>query len=87
MNGEICVCDLAEQIGMKQALMSHHLRTLRAVGLGQSRKDGKWIHYSLNKDATNEVSELVQAFLSEGNNSDKTCNLHGICCQINHEEL
>ena len=87
MDGEICVCDLAEHIGMEQTLMSHHLRTLRAAGLVRSRKVGKWIHYSLDKDAMNEVNVLLQAFLSEKNISDKTCDSHDICCQVTKEEL
>ena len=87
MDGEICVCDLAEQIGMEQTLMSHHLRTLRAAGLVRSRKVGKWIHYSLDKETTNEIGVLVQAFLSESNISDKACDSHGICCQTNQDEL
>src|SRR3954451_22374761 len=39
--GELCVCDLSWILGRKQALVSHHLRTLRDRGLLKSRRDGK----------------------------------------------
>lgn len=43
---ELCVCDLAWVIGSSQALVSHHLRQLRASDLVGSRKDGKLVMYS-----------------------------------------
>ncbi len=59
--GELCVCDLAWISGRKQALVSHHLRTLRSHGLVRSRRDGKLVMYSL----TREGSSLLCAVLGE----------------------
>jgi len=47
---ELCVCDLSWISGRKQALVSHHLRTLRDRGLVRSRRDGKLVMYSLTDD-------------------------------------
>jgi ArsR family transcriptional regulator, lead/cadmium/zinc/bismuth-responsive transcriptional repressor len=47
---ELCVCDLSWISGRKQALVSHHLRTLRDRGLVKSRRDGKLVMYSLTTD-------------------------------------
>jgi DNA-binding transcriptional ArsR family regulator len=47
---ELCVCDLSWISGRKQALVSHHLRTLRDRGLARSRRDGKLVMYSLTDD-------------------------------------
>jgi DNA-binding transcriptional ArsR family regulator len=45
--GELCVCDLGWISGRSQNLVSHHLKTLRAVGLAGSRRNGKIVYYSL----------------------------------------
>ena len=58
---ELCVCDLSWIAGRKQALVSHHLRTLLDRGLVKSRRDGKLVIYSL----TNEGRTLLRAVLGE----------------------
>ncbi len=57
--GELCVCDLSWIAERKQALVSHHLRTLRSEGLVSSRRDGKLVMYSL----TDEGRSLLSAVL------------------------
>ena len=59
--GELCVCDLSWISSRKQALVSHHLRTLRSEGLVRSRRDGKLVMYSL----TEEGRLLLSAVLGE----------------------
>ncbi len=44
---ELCVCDLSWIAGRSQNLVSHHLRTLRSLGMVRSRRDGKLVMYSL----------------------------------------
>ena len=58
---ELCVCDLSWISGRKQALVSHHLRTLRSEGLVRSRRHGKLVIYSL----TEEGRSLLRAVLGE----------------------
>ena len=45
--GELCVCDLAWVVGRSDALVSHHVRKLRAAGLVRSRREGKMVFYEL----------------------------------------
>ena len=59
--GELCVCDLAWISGRAQNLVSHHLRTLRSIGMVRSRRDGKLVMYSL----TSEGHSLLSAVLGE----------------------
>src|SRR5215217_1975338 len=59
--GELCVCDLSWISERKQALVSHHLRTLRSEGLVSSRRAGKLVMYSL----TGEGRSLLSAVLGE----------------------
>jgi DNA-binding transcriptional ArsR family regulator len=44
---ELCVCDLAWVTERPENLVSHHARTLRALGLAASRRDGKMVLYRL----------------------------------------
>jgi ArsR family transcriptional regulator len=47
---ELCVCDIAEALGMKQSAISHQLRTLRNLRLVKYRREGKVVYYSLDDD-------------------------------------
>ncbi|MHC4768552.1 MAG: ArsR/SmtB family transcription factor, partial [Planctomycetota bacterium] len=51
MGSEVCVCDLAGQLDITQPLLSFHLKTLRDAGLVQTRRDGRWMHYSIDPAA------------------------------------
>ena len=44
---EVCVCDLAEILGMTQSAVSHQLRLLKSSGLIRARRQGKSVFYSL----------------------------------------
>ncbi|MNF11237.1 Cadmium resistance transcriptional regulatory protein CadC [compost metagenome] len=54
---ELCVCDVANIIGSSMATASHHLRTIKQLGLAKHRKEGKMVFYSLEDD---HVRQLVQ---------------------------
>ncbi len=47
--GELCVCDIVTALDMIQPKVSFHLCVLKDAGLIKDRKQGKWIHYSLNE--------------------------------------
>jgi len=46
-DGRMCVCELCAALGLKQSVMSQHLRVLRDRGLVEHRKDGLWVDYEL----------------------------------------
>ena len=48
-HGELCVCDITESLKMTQPNISFHLGMLKESGLIKDRKNGRWIHYSLNE--------------------------------------
>jgi DNA-binding transcriptional ArsR family regulator len=45
---ELCVCDLANVLGMRQSAVSHQLRLLRALRVVRARKEGRVVYYSLD---------------------------------------
>ena len=47
--GETCACRLLKELEIGQSTLSHHMKILCESGVVQSRKEGKWIFYSINK--------------------------------------
>lgn len=58
---ELCVCDLSWIMERSQALVSHHVRTLRSAGLVRSRRDGKMVMYALTPRGHELLRSLVRA--------------------------
>jgi ArsR family transcriptional regulator len=46
--GELCVCDIVAALDMIQPKVSFHLSVLKEAGLIKDRRQGKWIHYSID---------------------------------------
>lgn len=45
---EMCVCDIAQILGITQSAVSHQLRMLKQMQLVKYRRDGKTVFYSLS---------------------------------------
>ncbi len=45
--GEICVCQITELMGLAMSTVSKHLSVLYQAGLVNARKEGRWMYYSL----------------------------------------
>lgn len=45
--GEVCVCEIHEGLGVPQPTASRHLAYLRRVGLVEGRRQGLWVYYRL----------------------------------------
>ena len=75
--GELCACIILEKFNITQPTLSHHMKTLCDSGLVNSRKQGKWMYYSLNEIAFNNV----KSFLDDISTSSKTCICNDISCK------
>src|SRR5215216_2428119 len=58
-SGERCVCDLTDLLDAAQSRLSFHLKVLKDAGLVSDRREGRWVHYSLNREAFVELQELL----------------------------
>jgi ArsR family transcriptional regulator len=47
---ELNVGEIAEQVGISESAVSHHMRTLRQIRLVRARRDGRQIYYSLEDE-------------------------------------
>tara|TARA_B110000037_G_scaffold173112_1_gene196828 strand:+ start:97 stop:438 length:342 start_codon:yes stop_codon:yes gene_type:complete len=59
-NGEMVVTDIYVQLRTEQSVASQHLAILRNAGFVVTRRDGKFIHYTLNKDRFKNSAELIE---------------------------
>ncbi|MGN0333811.1 MAG: ArsR/SmtB family transcription factor [Lachnospiraceae bacterium] len=59
LESEMCVCDLAELLGMTQSAISHQLRILKQMKLVKNRREGKTVYYSL-------ADGHIQTIISQG---------------------
>jgi ArsR family transcriptional regulator, arsenate/arsenite/antimonite-responsive transcriptional repressor len=58
--GELCVCELADALEISQSTLSGHLQVLRQTSTVVTRKDGRWIYYSLDS----QKAPLIEAIFS-----------------------
>ena len=62
---ELCVCDIANIIGVTVANASHHLRTLHKQGIVKFRKEGKLAFYSLDDEHIRQIMLIALALKKE----------------------
>lgn len=60
---ELCVCELMEIMGLGQSTISGHLSLLKKAGLVASRKDGRWVYYSLSDRKRNHYAQPLLALM------------------------
>ena len=65
-DGERCVCDLQDQLDAAQSRLSFHLKVLKDAGLVNDRKEGRWVHYSLNRATFAAIQEAVVGLKPSG---------------------
>ena len=58
-DGERCVCDLTAALDAGQSRLSFHLKTLKAAGLVQDRREGRWSYYSLVPGAFDGLEDAI----------------------------
>ena len=58
-NGELCVCELHDELGAAQSRLSFHLRVLKDAGVVSDRREGRWSYYRIVPDALGEVHDLA----------------------------
>jgi len=69
---ELCVCELMQALNMTQSRVSRNLGILKDAGLVKDRRDGLWVHYSLNEDSFNIYAESLLKLLEEWADDDRT---------------
>lgn len=61
-NGEMCACELLEELDLGQSGLSYHMKILLASGIVESRAEGKWTHYQLRKEGFAHAIDIINSF-------------------------
>jgi ArsR family transcriptional regulator len=65
MNGrEVCVCYFVEILSQSQPKISRHLAYLRRAGIVTARREGKWMHYSIERPADRAAAAILDTTLT-----------------------
>jgi ArsR family transcriptional regulator, arsenate/arsenite/antimonite-responsive transcriptional repressor len=56
--GELCACNILDEFNITQPTLSYHMKILCDCGLVESRKDGVWMKYTINKNALDSLKEF-----------------------------
>ena len=66
----LCVGDVAERVGLSHALVSHHLRVLKAARFLTARKRGKQVFYAATDDRVRCVVRDMVGHVAEPGGGD-----------------
>ncbi|KNF07305.1 transcriptional regulator, ArsR family [Gottschalkia purinilytica] len=58
--GEMCACDIMDNLDLSQPTISHHMKILQQSGLINKEKRGKWMFYSINKDKVDSLCDFIK---------------------------
>ena len=61
--GELCVCQITELMGLAMSTVSKHLSILYQAGLVNARKEGRWMYYSLPGKGTPTAAREAVAWV------------------------
>ena len=82
---EVCVCYFVEILKQGQPKISRHLAYLRRAGIVEARREGKWMHYRIERpDDTRAASILDATLKSFETNPDMQADLARLgraCCE------
>lgn len=63
---EMCVDGISRAIGVSVSAVSHQLKSLKSANLIRSRREGKWVYYSLCDEHVESLLSIAIEHLREG---------------------
>jgi ArsR family transcriptional regulator, arsenate/arsenite/antimonite-responsive transcriptional repressor len=86
MNGrEVCVCYFVEILKQSQPKISRHLAYLRNAGIVSARREGKWMHYSIewptHRGAASILKATLTSFEADREMQSDLARLSKACCE------
>ena len=64
--GTRCACELQRAAGVSAPLLSHHLKVLRQAGLVSGQRRGRWVDYTLERDALRRLLGAIDVLEAVG---------------------
>ncbi len=88
IEGVQCNCELGDALQLAPNLISHHLSVLRQAGLVDVERDSidaRWVYYSVNHTALDELNAAFGAFFNPARIQPRrlTCGPQSLICTPN----
>ncbi len=58
---EMSAGQLLKEIKMGQSTLSHHMKILCDSGVVNSRKESRWVYYTINKNTMAEIASCINS--------------------------
>jgi ArsR family transcriptional regulator len=82
---EVCVCYFVEILKQGQPKISRHLAYLRNAGIVSARREGKWMHYSMERPEDAGAAAILDAtlmfFRTDREMQSDLARLGKACCE------
>lgn len=78
-DGEMCACKILEEFNITQPTLSYHMKVLCERGLVNSRKDGIWMRYSLNRENLDVLKSWFDDISHNLDHSSNSCKETCLC--------
>jgi ArsR family transcriptional regulator len=82
---EVCVCYFVEILKQGQPKISRHLAYLRRAGIVEARREGKWMHYRIERPEDPKAASILDATLqflkADKNMQADLARLDKACCE------
>ena len=62
-DGEMSAGRILAEIKMGQSTLSHHMKILCDSGIVNARKESRWMYYSVNKEAVDEITAAMKEWV------------------------
>ena len=69
---ECCVCEVMQALDISQSRASRNLRIIQDAGFLKARRDGTWMHYSIDWDTANRFAVSLSGLLKDLPLGDET---------------
>ena len=74
-SGEKCACVLIDEMDMPQSSLSYHMKILCDSGIVISREEGKWTHYRISREGSENAVALLREItaVQEAGGAESRC--------------
>ena len=69
--GELCVCQIMELLNLAGSTVSKHMSILKNAGLVTSRKEGRWVYYSISEQKSEFINDILEITTNSLQNCDQ----------------
>lgn len=60
---QLCVCEIEQLLGLKQANTSKHLKKFKDIGIVETNRDGNIVYYKLTDSFLTEHEDFIKYIL------------------------